>query len=110
VKTICLDFNGVLDMYQGWKGPDYMYPMRPGAKEFLMKLNQLEYNVIVLTATADRNKVWSWLIDNGINNLVYDVTNVKPPAMVYLDDRGVTFNGSFDEALEAIKTFRAHWE
>lgn len=39
-----------------------------------------------------------------------DVTNVKPPALCYVDDRGVSFKGDFKDTLLAIADFKAYWE
>jgi predicted phosphatase len=107
-KTICIDWNGVLDTYVGWN--DGMpYPPRDGAKEFLQELNSQGYDVVILSS-ADSNDILKWLIDNDMLQYVCKITNVKVPALVYLDDRGITFDGNFSNALEAIKTFKTHWE
>ena len=36
--------------------------------------------------------------------------NIKPPAIVYVDDRAVCFTGNFDKTLDEILHFRTHWE
>lgn len=38
------------------------------------------------------------------------MVNVKPPAIVYLDDRGITFDGDFAHAYSAIVWFKTFWE
>ena len=32
---ICVDLDGVLNSFDGWKGADFFHPPRPGAREFL---------------------------------------------------------------------------
>lgn len=107
-KTIVIDWNGVLDTYQGWKGPDYTYPMRPGTPEFLRNLSSSGYKIVIMTA-ADPEAVKKWLSDNDIDWMVAKVTNEKVPAIVYLDDRAVCFNGNYDDALASILSFKPHW-
>lgn len=108
-KTIYIDFNGVLDLYTGWKGQGHEYPLRPGTKEFLSKLCDCGYKIIVFTA-ADVVKVKQWIMRNEIDKFIEDVTNKKGPAIVYLDDRAVQFTGNFDNALDQILNFKTHWE
>jgi hypothetical protein len=107
--TICLDFNGVLDTYIGWKGEDYFYPPRQGVAEFLNELSKLDYRVVILT-TIETEKVRKWLRENGLNGLVEEVSNIKPPAFVYVDDRAICFRGSFQQTLKEIESFKTHWE
>lgn len=108
-KTVCLDFNGCLDTYVGWKGPNFMYPPRPGVELFLSNLCQLGYKLIICTA-ANIDMVNNWLVQNGLDRYINKVTNEKPPAIVYLDDRAICFDGDFAHALSAIINFQTHWE
>lgn len=107
--TICLDFDGVMNTYDGWKGEQELFEPRPGLKEFLERLSTGGYSVVV-NSTRDSERVNAWLSLHGLNHLVIRVTDRKPPAVVYLDDRGVTFRGDFDEAFAAITNFRVYWE
>jgi hypothetical protein len=108
-KTICIDFNGVLDTYKGWTGDAAAYPMRDGTVEFLDALIQAGYTIIIFTA-ADVSRVKQWVIRNGLDDLIADVTNVKVPALCYVDDRAVRFNGDFYETFEEIMEFKTFWE
>jgi hypothetical protein len=54
--------------------------------------------------------VWRWLREHGLHDLVSDVTDRKPAAHVFVDDRAVCFRGDFDETLRRIDSFVAHWE
>lgn len=108
-KTICVDFNGVLDTYKGWIGDAAAYPMRDGTVEFLNALIEAGYTIIIFTA-ADVSRVKQWVIRNGLDNLIADVTNVKVPALCYVDDRAVRFNGDFYETFEEIMEFKTFWE
>lgn len=107
-RTIAVDWNGVLDLYTGYSHGK-LYEPRPGAKEFLHKLAEAGYKVVVMTA-ADPEVVRNWLIFYEMDADVHMVTGDKIPAIVYLDDRAVTFTGDFDAAFAAIETFKTFWE
>jgi hypothetical protein len=108
MRIVCVDFNGVLDSYQGWRGPTHFDEPRPGAREFLEALSRRDYHVIVFT-TRYAPDVWSWLRKYGLDDLVIDVTDRKPPAHVFIDDRAVCFRGDFSSTLEEVDRFAAHW-
>jgi hypothetical protein len=106
---VCVDLDGVLNAFDGWKGPDYFHPPRPGAREFLEELNHLGFRVVVFTVRWAPH-VESWLAHHGLAGLVSMVTDKKPAAFVYVDDRAICFDGDFAKALSAIGGFKAHWE
>jgi len=106
---VCVDLDGVLNDFDGWRGADYFHPPRAGAVEFLERLNALGYDVVVFTVRWAPH-VEVWLRDCGLAHLVARVTDKKPAAHVYLDDRAVCFRGDFDSAIEQIRQFQAHWE
>jgi hypothetical protein len=45
-----------------------------------------------------------------LDRWVSEVTDRKPAAHVFVDDRAVCFRGDYEETLEEIARFRAHWE
>lgn len=106
---VCIDFNGVLDTYTGWISPEHTYPPRAGVDKFLKKLVDGGYVVVVLTS-ADKEKVEKWLKDNNLMQYVTRVTNEKIPALVYVDDRAIKFQGDYDLTLSKIKHFKTFWE
>lgn len=110
--TISIDFDGVIHSYTSpWKNahtiPDAPVP---GAIEFLSEAIQ-DFQVVIHTARA---RTW-WgrmavrnYIRRHAGNLWYDsmgnfgiedvkVTHKKLPALVYIDDRGYRFEGTFPE-------------
>ncbi len=107
--VICVDLDGVLNTFDSWRSPEYFHPLRPGAREFLMRLRQDGFKVVVFTV---RWFEWveKWLEENGIRHFVDQVTDRKPPAQVYLDDRAVCFRGDFDDAYQRIVTFKPFWD
>lgn len=89
--TIAVDFDGVLHKYDGWKGPEHLDEPYPWAQEFLERCNELNYEVMIHT-TRDRALVEGWLAKHRLINLVSGIMNEKPPAIAYVDDRGVRFD------------------
>lgn len=132
MKTLCLDFDGVIHSYKsGWKGaaeiPD---PPVEGALEFIVAATK-RFRVAIHSsrsgqeggipamkrwlghwlisqaagdgmALVDADKVWGW-VENEI-----DWPTSKPGAFLTIDDRGFCFRGywpSLDE-IDAFKTWQ----
>ncbi|MGE3957175.1 MAG: hypothetical protein AB7H96_10695 [Vicinamibacterales bacterium] len=106
---ICVDLNGVLDGYTGWRGAAHYDAPRAGARAFLEALGARGYEVVVFT-TRHPDGVWRWLREHELDSLVREVTDRKPPAHVFVDDRAICFRGDFAATLHAIDGFSAHWE
>lgn len=90
--------DGVLHSYTSpWQGhetiPD---PPVEGAIEWLNQITK-KLDVVIFTtrgATArGQAAVLVWLGEHGYVGPALEVTNVKPPALIYLDDRAVRFEG-----------------
>ena len=113
-KTICVDFDGVIHNYdQGFKdGSIYGEPL-PGAMSGLFKLVHAGYNVVICTTRLnpcfdEENRlirepaiqIRNWLQKHGFIYGVHwhDLTNNKPKAIAYIDDRGVRFTNWVDTA------------
>jgi hypothetical protein len=108
-RTICLDFDGVLHSYRsGWCGAEIIPdPPLHGTRDAVARLRQL-YRVVVHStrchSEVGRRAVRGWLDRHGI--VVDDVCEHKPPAYVYIDDRGICFRGDWDQMLSEIRQFR----
>lgn len=72
-------------------------------------LNERGYRVVVFTVRWAPH-VQAWLAQHGLADYVAAVTDKKPPAHVYVDDRAICFEGNFSNTLDRIGTFKAHWE
>lgn len=93
-KTICVDFDGVLNEYNGYEEGNLGEPLT-GSKEFIKELRK-KYKVVILTS-RQKEQVIDWLNNNGFPSM--KVTNRKIPAVAYIDDRAIRFNGSYTPAL-----------
>lgn len=105
---ILIDLDGVLNTYCGDYVPNYIPPIRDGAKEFLIKLTE-KYNLKLFT-NRNTKLAKKWLIENKIDKYFLEVTNIKGPATLYLDDRALNFYGDFNETLLQIYNFKTFWE
>lgn len=113
-KTVVFDFDGVIHSYtSGWKGIDVI-PDEPvnGIKEVIENLRDAGYYVAVVTTRATQMKgieaVWAYLKKYGIK--VDSVQSMKPPAICYVDDRAIHFNGDTKSLLEQIQSFKSWTE
>jgi haloacid dehalogenase-like hydrolase len=107
--TVCVDLDGVLNTFDIWRGPEHFHALRPGAREFLERLKGAGYRVVVLTC---RWHEWAseWLAEHDLAAFVDEVTDRKPPAHAYVDDRAVRFEGDFDRTLDDIVRLRPFWD
>jgi hypothetical protein len=109
MKNVCLDFDGVMNTYDGWAGDHELFQPRPGLEAFLQGLTDADFRVYV-HSTRPKKKVVAWLADHGLASLVEAVVSEKPVAVAYVDDRAVRFDGDFEATLRAVTGFRAYWE
>ena len=106
--TIAIDLDGVLDNYENYD-VNNIPNIKSGAKEFLQELHNMGYSLILFTNRKPLSAS-KWLIENKIDKYFSDVTNVKPKASIYIDDRAVKFNGSYDKTLQDIADFNVYWK
>jgi phosphoglycolate phosphatase-like HAD superfamily hydrolase len=102
-KTLGLDFDGTICQKQSYgDGLIYQTPT-DGAVEAIKKLKDAGYKLVVFTTRLNpdfggdivwkHKQIVEWLQKYGIP---YDeVTNHKPEAMAYIDDRAVRFQGNW---------------
>lgn len=103
-KTICVDFDGVLNEYDGHEEEDLGEPLT-GSKEFIKELRK-KYKVVILTS-RQKEQVIDWLNNNGFPSM--KVTNRKVPAVAYIDDRAIQFNGNYKKIISQLKNFKPYW-
>ena len=109
MKTLAIDFDGVLSAYTGWKGETHLDPPLPGAIEFLNEC--VKHFTVVIFTTRPEELVRGWLTAHAsydVGELV-QITNIKPPAWLYIDDRCFLFTGAFP-SMEEIDQFKAWWQ
>ncbi|HJW11297.1 MAG TPA: hypothetical protein VJ598_05910, partial [Albitalea sp.] len=93
-RTVCLDFDGTLTQPVPYTPGEATAPPRPGLVRALRALRGAGYRLVVLTARPP-GEVHGWLHRHQVAAYIDEVTNTKPPAAAYVDDRGVTFDGDW---------------
>jgi hypothetical protein len=112
-KTVVFDFDGVIHSYtSGFKGADIIPdPPVPGIKEALETIRKY-YRVVVVSTRCHQEggmgAIKQWMEKYGI--IVDEVVVHKPPAIVYIDDRAITFDGDPSKLLSKIKKFKTWYQ
>ncbi len=100
---LCLDFDGVIHSYtSGWKGADQIPdPPVPGAMEFIKKAREY-FRVAIFSSRSNQpgglKAMQDYISIHGDIGF-YDVEwpLEKPPALVTIDDRAITFTGTWPD-------------
>jgi hypothetical protein len=121
-KILCLDFDGVCHSYiSGWKGADVIPDEYvPGLFEFLEAVKD-EFDVHIFSSRSHQpggveamlqwfiaqRKLWRSRGNKSPTDAPLDLSFplTKPAAFVSIDDRALTFIGTWP-ALEELKAFR----
>jgi hypothetical protein len=113
---LCLDFDGVIHSYtSGWKGADVIPdPPVDGAMEFIWDATE-HFRVAIFSSRTNqpggRNAMKAWLYvhftehcEDVATQAMRDATlgdiewpTAKPAAFVTIDDRALTFDGTWPE-------------
>jgi len=107
-KVLLIDLDGVLNTYTGNFDKEVIPPIKEGAKEFLKKLSE-NYEVRIFT-TRNRLSASKWVIENGIEEYVSDITNVKELSYLIIDDRCIKFNGDYTQLENEIENFKVWYK
>lgn len=110
MKTVVFDFDGVIHSYKsGWQGIDVI-PDEPveGIGTAIDSIRNKGYKVVIVSTRCSTEEgklaIAEWL--NKYNIVVDDVVAEKPPAIVYVDDRAITFDGDCNTLLDKIESFK----
>ena len=95
-KKILIDLDGVLNEYgQENFNENYIPEIKVGAYEFLETLSQSAE--LYLFTSRKLMLATKWLINNNLDKFFKDVTNVKLPSYLYIDDRTLCFKGGLSQ-------------
>lgn len=120
-KTVCLDFDGVVHQYtRPWtRANEIRDPIMPGAIQFMLTMLAAGWRVCIHSTRCHQpygmQSIEKWLYNQvgqawyetpagpGIEDV--EVVAEKPPAILYIDDRGFRFEGVFP-TLEYMEKFQ----
>jgi len=109
-KTLLIDFDGTMSAYTGWKGLTELDPPLLNARKALILLSR-DFKLVCFTTRAigTPDLIEQWLRRNGFPPM--EVTAVKKPCHLMIDDRAITFKGEWtDQLLADIRAFQPYWE
>lgn len=108
VKKILIDLDGVLNEYGKDNFDENFIPdIKDGAYEFIEKLSQIAE--LYLFTTRNLMLSTKWLMKNNLDKFFKDVTNIKIPSYLYIDDRTICFKGDYKNTLDEIRNFKVYW-
>ena len=111
-QTVVFDFDGVIHSYtSGWQGVDVVAdPPVLGIRKALKEIHDARYELAGVStrcATYEGlNGVSNYLYEHGMFKYVDRICKEKPPAIVYIDDRAICFDGHPETLLDKIKAFK----
>ena len=110
-KTVVFDFDGVIHSYtSGWQGVDVI-PDEPvkGIENALKEIDEAGYEIVIVStrcsAVVGAKAVAEWLNKYGLAQYIDKICKEKPPAIVYIDDRAICFDGRPEKLLSKIESF-----
>ena len=108
-KRILIDLDGVLNNYGKDKFDENFIPdIKDGAFEFIRELSKSAE--LYLFTTRNLMLATKWLINYKLDIYFKDVTNIKIPSYLYIDDRTICFKGNYNKTLEEINKFKVYWK
>lgn len=82
----------------------------PGIEDALREVHNAGYEVVIVSTRCatigGKTAIESWLDMYGLDQYVDKVCKEKPPAIVYIDDRAICFDGHPETLLDKIKSFK----
>ncbi len=109
-RTVVFDFDGVIHSYiSPFKSAEFI-PDEPvkGIKEAIDEIRKAGYEVVVVSSRASseagKKAIYAYLDHYEIR--VDDVTLEKVPAICYIDDRAICFQGDPSSLLRQIRSFK----
>lgn len=107
-RTIAIDFDGVIHKYsKGWQDGTIYDTIIDGTIEKIMILKyKMGYDIVIFTARSDIIAVRDWINIHLWNSkkpsFHIEITNTKPAAYIYIDDRCICFD-NWNNTLKSIK-------
>jgi len=116
-KYVCVDLDGTIAHYKEWKGEDFFGEPVAGVQSALELLKKEGWRIIIYTTRINSKLIEDYLYKNSIPfdhinynpNQPKNAIGGKPYADVYIDDRGIQFNGNWAITAAEVLQF-SPWE
>ncbi len=116
-KVVCVDLDGTISNFVEWVDECTFGDPIPNADFALRELKLKGYIIIIYTTRSDKKEIAKFLKKNKIPfdyinenpNQPANAIGGKPYADLYIDDRGLTFDGDWKDTLKKILSFKT-WE
>lgn len=112
MQTVVFDFDGVIHSYDsGWQGIDKITDLPvEGIGKALKDIHDAGYKIVIVSTRCatevGRTAIINWLKMYNLLDYIDDVCKEKPPAIVYIDDRAICFDGRPETLLDKITKFK----
>lgn len=118
IKSVAIDFDGVISDYKGWKGIGIFNPPIAGAREALQDFRFAGVQIIIHTTRGETGEIAKYL---NVHDIPFDHINYsplnshhmnpgKPLVDVFIDDRALNFDGKWTkEFLQKVLDFKPHY-
>jgi hypothetical protein len=113
-RTVAVDFDGVLHSYTSKFDIDRLDPPESGAREFIIRLMQDDFEIVVYSTRAETEHgadvMRRWLRYWDFPEVAMTITSGKPLAVAYVDDRAVSFrrHRGFDDTYDEVVHLAEH--
>ena len=110
-KTVVFDFDGVIHSYSsGWQGETVIAdPPVPDIDIALRDIHNAGYKIVVVSTRcrteAGMSAINDWMLEHNLLKFIDLICSEKPPAVCYVDDRAICFDGDPKSLLSRIDNF-----
>ena len=75
---------------------------------FVARILFLVVKIFTIKIFTTRNKILTakWLAKNNLDKYISDITDIKEPAFLHIDDRCICFDGNFNNTINQIQNFK----
>lgn len=89
--------------------PDQPVELEQMKKELITLKYEFQYDIVIFSTRCcsieGKTAIWEWLEKYELDEFINDITYEKQAACVYVDDRGITFDGHWSGLADKINEF-----